>query len=375
MNVSSVKNLNGSVFSAVQDAELTEVVQTNSAQWGQGGATPTYDYTDNGLISAIDTSALYAQYAASANHLLINGTMGENVTQSYNSNNFYYMPMTSPFGKPAGIFSPLQYATGACLAMSGGSFGAYYKGNEWYVSNPTIGQMLRGEVHNSRGVHISGATTAGYGFNLGINGVIGVHSQGTWKYGVAEDTALRTVSALEYNAVDEISGIAGSAIAQYGAEKQWLQHDDTIVHVANSAQYAFGVNVSALQRLMGVDETVLWSASTSAGVLTANLSEPLSSFNTIEVYSNRANAGGLNLVGYTKFKTDYMPEFISITGNTRAGNNETYLIYELFGVSQTALTYISGTNLRVQNTTLTVLNSPNFANAGITKVVGIGHKA
>lgn len=37
MNVSSVKNLNGEVFSAVQDASLTNVVQTNSAQWGQGG--------------------------------------------------------------------------------------------------------------------------------------------------------------------------------------------------------------------------------------------------------------------------------------------------------------------------------------------------
>ena len=37
MNVSSVKNLNGEVFSAVQDASLTNVVQTNSAQWAQGG--------------------------------------------------------------------------------------------------------------------------------------------------------------------------------------------------------------------------------------------------------------------------------------------------------------------------------------------------
>ena len=37
MNVSSVKNLNGVTFSAVQDASLTNVVQTNSAQWGQGG--------------------------------------------------------------------------------------------------------------------------------------------------------------------------------------------------------------------------------------------------------------------------------------------------------------------------------------------------
>lgn len=37
MNVSSVKNLNGEVFSAIQDASLTNVVQSNSAQWGQGG--------------------------------------------------------------------------------------------------------------------------------------------------------------------------------------------------------------------------------------------------------------------------------------------------------------------------------------------------
>ena len=58
-------------------------------------------------------------------------------------------------------------------------------------------------------------------------------------------------SGLEYNAVNEISAYNGSAIAQYGAEKQWLQHDDTIVHVANSAQYAFGVNLSAIAQLLG----------------------------------------------------------------------------------------------------------------------------
>lgn len=33
MNVSSVKNLNGGTFSAVQDATLTDVVQTNSGNW------------------------------------------------------------------------------------------------------------------------------------------------------------------------------------------------------------------------------------------------------------------------------------------------------------------------------------------------------
>ena len=86
---------------------------------------------------------------------------------------------------------------------------------------------------------------------------------------------------MEYNAVDEISGIAGSAIAQYGAEKQWLQHDDTIVHVANSAQYAFGVNVSALQRLMGIDETVLFSGNTPTLNNSFNIAEPFSAFNKI----------------------------------------------------------------------------------------------
>lgn len=60
-------------------------------------------------------------------------------------------------------------------------------------------------------------------------------------------------SGLQYNAVGEISGYGESAIAQYGAEKQWLVHDDTIVHMSNSAQYAFGVNVSAVQELMGLN--------------------------------------------------------------------------------------------------------------------------
>ena len=88
---------------------------------------------------------------------------------------------------------------------------------------------------------------------------------------------------LEYNAVNEISGYNGSAIAQYGAEKQWLQHDDTIVHVSNSAQYAFGCNISALQRLMGIDETVLWTNPSPSMIdqnttLTAQLSDTISSY-------------------------------------------------------------------------------------------------
>lgn len=79
-------------------------------------------------------------------------------------------------------------------------------------------------------------------------------------------------SAIGYNAVNEISGYNGSAIAQYGAEKQWLQHDDTLVHASNSAQYALGVNLSAIAKLFGLDETMLWSGDANTGTFSENIS-------------------------------------------------------------------------------------------------------
>ena len=87
-------------------------------------------------------------------------------------------------------------------------------------------------------------------------------------------------SGLEYNAVNEISGYNGSAIAQYGAEKQWLVTDDTLLTLSNSAQFAIGVNISAVQQLMGIDETeLLSSTATSAFTLT----EPFSSFEQVKI--------------------------------------------------------------------------------------------
>lgn len=86
-------------------------------------------------------------------------------------------------------------------------------------------------------------------------------------------------SAIGYNAVNEISGYNGSAIAQYGAEKQWLVHDDTLVHAANSAQYALGVNLSAVAQLLGIDETVLYSGKTYS----ATLSESVKNFKKIGI--------------------------------------------------------------------------------------------
>lgn len=436
-------------ISAEEWNETYETVQTNSANWHS----PTYDYTEDNLISAIDASGLFAQGLLSGSHIGRNivwdGGMGTS-----NTSQMWLNPEQSHFGITSGIFSPLTYATGATITYgSSGSpapndgqiFGGFFKGNEWFVSNATAGQALRGETHNSRGVHLSGSTTAGNSFDLSITGVSGKNStahnynwklergcvsgngvNGEWRYGPDEYSAVKEISGkqpsgdyysasnpsgfissvpdtylqntdlsvtdgkitgisgipisaggsseissydlsagnginivkddansaigvevtsfnlystqhsaafdgagitfddwpygnqrllnstaidnwnnvygtvqsnsaawssggevpsgvmaesgLEYNAVNEISGYNGSAIAQYGAEKQWLQHDDTIVHVANSAQYAFGVNLSAVAQLLGVDETVLYSGTQT---WSAALSESVKNFNKI----------------------------------------------------------------------------------------------
>ena len=100
-------------------------------------------------------------------------------------------------------------------------------------------------------------------------------------------------SGLQYNAVGEISGYGESAIAQYGAEKQWLVHDDTIVHQSNSAQYAFGVNLSAVAQLLGIDETVLWTGPIEYGhgegiwKPTILLSESVENFDRLRCYLAR----------------------------------------------------------------------------------------
>lgn len=229
MNVSSVKNLNGETFSAVQDADLTTVVQANSATWG-AGSTPTYDYTDNNLISAIDTSGLYAtsaNVATYANSVVDGGRLGHEVyyISDYTSQVYHKMvlnPKKTPFWNTSGIYGPLKYAQDACMTYGSSAygyqyFGGFIKGNEWYVSNATAGQALRGETHYSRGVHISGVTTAGLSFDLSVNCISGKNDTnnynwklergcvsgkgvgGEWRYGPAEDTLLRSVSSNEVN--------------------------------------------------------------------------------------------------------------------------------------------------------------------------------
>lgn len=176
-------------------------------------------------------------------------------------------------------------------------------------------------------------------------------------------------ASLEYNAVDEISGIAGSAIAQYGAEKQWLVHDDTIVSISNSAQYAFGCNISALQRLMGIDETVLFTSSWNDKLWNVNLSEPISSFKKIRMYVTRGD--GSNEPKSYEYETSLLPSYITLEVDTVL-TNDIYKYFTLCKLSGTTYTELSARLMGYPNT----LGSWNNTNSWChpIKIVGIGRK-
>lgn len=186
-------------------------------------------------------------------------------------------------------------------------------------------------------------------------------------------SGVMNTSALEYNAVNEISGYNGSAIAQYGAEKQWLQHDDTLVHAANSAQYALGVNLSAVAQLLGVDETLLWSGNfNSSGNII--LSGSINDYKKVEVYFSNDNGDVSHHVqtiwpGSTRYNI-LVP----------AGDGNCWYQNRIVSANAegTILAVIRSKNFNVGNytTTATALTSNNtFGDAAtFRKIVGIGRK-
>ena len=149
---------------------------------------------------------------------------------------------------------------------------------------------------------------------------------------------------LEYNAVNEISAYNGSAIAQYGAEKQWLVHDDTLVHAANSAQYALGVNLSAVAQLLGVDETVLYSGSPSWKDK-VSLSESPLNFSRIKVLfgNNLEQTATLEkLMGYTEFVPFAQNNYLYMDGVLRGNSREWHAVSLWSGISGTNWKTVSG---------------------------------
>jgi hypothetical protein len=175
----------------------------------------------------------------------------------------------------------------------------------------------------------------------------------------------------EYNAVGEISGYGSSAIAQYGAEKQWLVHDDTLCHLSNSAQYALGVNLSAISGLLlnlfGLDETTLWSGSNSTTSV-MNFSEPYSSFKKLRFeYKDNNDISCEQTIPTENINTNIV--LTSFWTNTANGS---FLKPSLYQISSNGIQLNNGCEYSF---------STSYSRAGtsnkltMTKIYGIGRKS
>ena len=178
-------------------------------------------------------------------------------------------------------------------------------------------------------------------------------------------------SNLEYNSQGYINGYNGSAVATIDQERQWFTHDDTLCHISNSAQYALGINMSAisadLARMMGVDETVLLDRGTDdlTAPNTAQLSEPFSAFEKIEIWSVW-NPWPTNVPQAT-----YYPG-TATNGSYMVWDNSQYMRagYGKWAVNGTTFQLVSAS----QTTNWPTFDSPQTGLGGIRKIVGIGRK-
>lgn len=169
---------------------------------------------------------------------------------------------------------------------------------------------------------------------------------------------------LAYNGQGEISGYNGSPIMTVDSEKQWLTHDDTIAHVTNSAQYAFGVNVPVVAQAMGTDETQLFSNSSNVSACT--LSEDIQNFNRFKI-GVRTNSGE----EIFEFMTGSNGTSYDIV--TGKGNNQGVISICQFTVSGTSITAV-----RSEGIVFTWGSNPSYRHnedmSFIQHVYGVGRK-
>lgn len=289
-------------------------VSTNSASWASTIETASATaYKQNGTqlvtftgVASADTKPLIAQ------------TIQAGAVQSIGTSNFLYGPSAKPFtANTAGIYSPLQYATGACLAMDGGTYRAYYKGNEWYISD--IGSnrsgAVRAEVHSTRGIHISGSNPAGVGFDLLTSGLNFTNNTGTTSMTPANIAEWKSCESTVSN---QSANWGGSALALSAGPGVKLEKvGDTLV--------------------ASTDETVLWSGS---AVMSANVTLPLNDdvtkYRYIDIYS-------------MPHYSNHIPEMMRISTEYMAGNTDAKGSY-------TVIAHAGGGGMRFNNAYMRIVN-------------------
>ena len=390
--------------------ETSTTVQTNSAQWSQGGG------ADDTVVLIPGVSPLSSLSAAiSANKEIVLNKAGryyryDSLLSQYGNQALFYKIGTSNdvyYGNTKGLnqFQTIVIDIGNLT----GVIPSYFTVNkvqlnaDWNESDSYLPSFIKNKpdlsnsglwneisaYQNASATYLTAhQSLEGYATTADL-----AEKQDTLTFGYDEQdrisainnsavagggdvpTGTMNVSGLEYNAVNEISAYNGSAIAQYGAEKQWLVHDDTIVSISNSAQYALGVAIDNVARLMGVDETLLWSGDDLRKYTNIELSGSPSAYNKIKVIygSNITQSStGNKLFGSLEYYTTDCPILI-LNGVLRGSSTSRYVAEDTWtGINTTVWEWTDGALWQFGSTAVQTANN-KWCNP--YRIIGIGRKA
>lgn len=384
---------------------VADTVSANSASWGQGGpVTATASAAASAYTSTGSSVSSFTGISSVNGSALLARTLLPNTQQASGAAHFHYMPSATPWGATeyTGVLSPLQYATGAALAMKHtNNYGAYYKGNEWFISdvgtNTAANGVVRAELHRTRGIHLYGSSlNSATGFHLNGSGVDGKSGASAWQYGPTEYNMLtsvnNTVSANSASwGVSGISSATCSAIASAYAESaasgkadqfsagvglEFVQSgSDQVLQVEAPVDIVGGpgividnpdgntLRVSADENY----ETVLYSSDTAVDQGgTMALSENPENFSTIKLYvAHAANATNLAIVMEYTGETTRYDVVMPVT------DNATNLIMDRYYFSRSGTTVTVGARKRHTIGASSVSSSDLTNPAFVMKIVGV----
>lgn len=367
---------NSAIWNEITGVSSNYVSQTDLEQIS-GDLKSDIDYVSANAITSLDGYATTSEVNTVSSYL--SGQIDNKLdSTSFNPNDYY--PMV---GNPSGFISGVDltdYQTKAGMTAYQPA-GDYATTGDLYNTSSTLSGAIDYISGNAGTTYtgvapivVTGNTISADSFDLAIGSGLAFENNTLYVSAESVPEGVMVESACEYNAVNEISGYNGSAIAQYGAEKQWLVHDDTLVHASNSAQYALGVNLSAIAQLLGVDETVLFSGTTPTLNTSFTISEPFSAFNKIAFRAKNSENATI-----TYYNTDALQPKIVLKGEW-AYNWMNKVYFKCDMVTPTSYSYTANTVeiLKHTSTTLSaakqILQNDTSNSTGVWTIWGIGRK-
>jgi hypothetical protein len=372
MNVSSVKNLNGETFSAVQDADLTTVVQTNSATWGQGGGGST-----SGLVSGTNVVKVpdwegdnFGDYWSAC----ISGDV-KVATGDYDEDGLYEHSVYSLSAIGSDIGNKLNKNTienSKTIRSNNNVYEVFdfaYKRTNFTngsASNIDLNDNASIEFDADEVVRPSKLYSATIIAETTATGEIETENGGIWKIAdFSNGSAILTATYL--------AGIRSDIIDLYTWEG-WgpitnCEATCTVYTSAELSQLAFKDDIPSVP---GYNETVLWSGSLSWGQ-TAALSDSVKNYDRIRFYvedSNRHRKATNELV-LTDLSNTNLREFaLNMQDATISYFGNYFTVYDINEVGD-SLTSVSGRQWWYAPWTATNINGSPDRGLILTRVIGI----